>query len=84
MFGWVGANVTLYVIGTAHFRKDYSDIVGQARFSGIKIIDQSFPRNVIVMPSMEIVHDYADRLGISPEWRYQGPEQDLDGVSEPG
>jgi hypothetical protein len=61
----------LYVAGTGHLIPRFGDIVEavKSRHGVVKYID--IP-GLVIVPSLEIAHEFADRLGIDPSWRYRG------------
>ena len=63
----------LYIAGTGVYTKNYKHLceVVETRSGVIHFYD--LPGTVWV-PSLEIAHEFAEHLGIDPEWRYGSEE----------
>jgi hypothetical protein len=59
----------VYVAGTGHLIPQFGDILvnAKSRNGVIKYID--IP-GLVIMPTLEIAHEFADRLGLDPSWRF--------------
>ena len=66
----------VYVAGTGHLVPGYSGILEEVeRRSGV-LHYYDIP-GLVIMPALEIAHEFADYLGIDPQWRYDSEERGL-------
>jgi hypothetical protein len=63
----------LYVAGTGHLIPRFGDILDQAK-SRDGIVKYLDIHGLVIMPTLEIAHEFADRLGIDPNWRFRSEE----------
>lgn len=66
-------NPLVYVAGTGHLHKYYKEICDTAKLRGGFVHQYATP-GLIIMPGLEIAHEFAEYLGIDPEWRYEGSQ----------
>lgn len=61
----------LFVAGTGHYTKHYDALVDAALHRKGVVHHYGIP-GIAWMPALEIAHEFAEYLGIDPEWRHGG------------
>ncbi len=62
----------LFVAGTGHLAPQYDEIMRLIRVRKGTAIPYGTP-GLVVAPALEIAHEFAEHLGIDPQWRYRRP-----------
>ena len=70
----------VYVAGTGHLVPEFEKIKQITESRGGFVHWYDIP-GLLIMPSLEIAHEFAEYLGIDPEWRSRSEEQGVGGVS---
>lgn len=62
----------LYIAGTGHLTPHFEELK-EATVRRKGVVHYYDTPGWLWMPALEIAHEFAEYLGIDPEWRYEGP-----------